>query len=66
MGKKYFYEGDGINRKTGKAIKFRVPKSISDKGIELLRKNVEKGSDDKNTGIPFDVTLVIRSEVRRV
>lgn len=34
------FSGNGIHRKTQKEIKFKVPDSISNKGLETLMKNV--------------------------
>ncbi len=37
----FAFEGQGINRKTGKRIDFEVPSSLSMLGIEGIVKNVE-------------------------
>jgi hypothetical protein len=37
---KYVYAGEGVNRKTGKPITFRVPEKISLLGVDKIKANV--------------------------
>ncbi|MFN7990739.1 MAG: hypothetical protein U0R44_01130 [Candidatus Micrarchaeia archaeon] len=38
---KTLFSGEGLNRKNDKMIKFKVPESISEKGLETFWKNVD-------------------------
>ena len=39
-------EGEGINLKTGKMVRFKVPDTISKAGVEKFLKNIELISDN--------------------
>lgn len=53
MAKRQFiFSGEGVNKKTGKEVKFIVPLKISDVGLEKLVKNIKV---TKIKEINFDV-----------
>jgi len=54
MTQRILFSGEGINNKTGKPIKFRIPEAISDKGLENIFRNV-KGT--KVDGIMYQCEL---------